>query len=206
MRGRVVVCKEHNAPFEIEEYAVPELEPGAILLRMVQSGICGSDLHYWRGRPGQRAAAADGAGDGARGVRGGAQPGEGGDAGLARQAAAGGGPGGVYGDIPVQPVSFVPEGIWEPVRESSVSGGGRLSVLYGHVRGLFVPTAGTPNFPGAGRHFGRGAGAGELRHGDGDAGADFGGGGSGGLGGDSGSGRAGPDGDGGGEGYGGRTG
>ena len=49
MQGRVVVCKEHNAPFVIEEYTVPELEPGAILLRMVQSGICGSDLHYWRG-------------------------------------------------------------------------------------------------------------------------------------------------------------
>ena len=49
MRGRVVVCKEHNQPFVIEEYTVPEIEPGAILLRMVQSGICGSDLHYWRG-------------------------------------------------------------------------------------------------------------------------------------------------------------
>ena len=49
MRGRVVVCKEHNRPFVIEEYTVPVLEPGAILLRMVQSGICGSDLHYWRG-------------------------------------------------------------------------------------------------------------------------------------------------------------
>ena len=49
MKGRVVVCKEHNKPFAIEEYTVPAIEPGAILLKMVQSGICGSDLHYWRG-------------------------------------------------------------------------------------------------------------------------------------------------------------
>lgn len=49
MKGRVVICKEHKKPFVIEEYEVPNLEPGAILLKMVQSGICGSDLHYWRG-------------------------------------------------------------------------------------------------------------------------------------------------------------
>ena len=49
MKGRVVVCKEHNKPFVIEEYEVPALEPGAILLEMKQAGICGSDLHYWRG-------------------------------------------------------------------------------------------------------------------------------------------------------------
>ena len=50
MKGRGVVCKEHNKPFVIEEYEVPGLEPGSILLRMVQSGICGSDLHVYEGR------------------------------------------------------------------------------------------------------------------------------------------------------------
>ena len=49
MKGRVVVCKEYGKPFEIEEYEVPEPEPGAVLLRMTQAGICGSDLHVWRG-------------------------------------------------------------------------------------------------------------------------------------------------------------
>ncbi|MBD47660.1 MAG: zinc-binding alcohol dehydrogenase [Dehalococcoidia bacterium] len=49
MKGRVAVCKEHSKPFVIEEYEVPALEPGAILLEMKQAGICGSDLHYWRG-------------------------------------------------------------------------------------------------------------------------------------------------------------
>ena len=49
MKGRIVVCKEYGNPFEIEEYDVPTPEPGAVLLRMTQAGICGSDLHVWRG-------------------------------------------------------------------------------------------------------------------------------------------------------------
>ena len=49
MKGRVVICKEYNKPFEIEEFEVPVPEPGAVLLRMTQAGICGSDLHTWRG-------------------------------------------------------------------------------------------------------------------------------------------------------------
>ena len=48
-KGRVVVCREYGKPFEIREYEVPDPEPGAIILRMTQSGICGSDLHVWRG-------------------------------------------------------------------------------------------------------------------------------------------------------------
>lgn len=47
--GRVVVIKEYHKPFEIEEYEVPDPEPGGIILRMTQAGICGSDLHTWRG-------------------------------------------------------------------------------------------------------------------------------------------------------------
>jgi threonine dehydrogenase-like Zn-dependent dehydrogenase len=49
MKGRVVVVREYGQPFEIQEYDVPEPEPGAVLLRMTQAGICGSDLHTWRG-------------------------------------------------------------------------------------------------------------------------------------------------------------
>ena len=48
-QGRVVVLKEYGKPFVIEEYEVPDPEPGAIVLRMTQAGICGSDLHRWRG-------------------------------------------------------------------------------------------------------------------------------------------------------------
>jgi D-arabinose 1-dehydrogenase-like Zn-dependent alcohol dehydrogenase len=49
MKGRVVVVKEYGKPFEIEEYDVPEPEHGAVLLRMTQAGVCGSDLHTYRG-------------------------------------------------------------------------------------------------------------------------------------------------------------
>jgi threonine dehydrogenase-like Zn-dependent dehydrogenase len=48
-KGRVVVVKEYMKPFVIEEYEVPDPEPGAILLKITQAGICGSDLHTWRG-------------------------------------------------------------------------------------------------------------------------------------------------------------
>jgi D-arabinose 1-dehydrogenase-like Zn-dependent alcohol dehydrogenase len=54
MKGRVVVLKEYRKPFEIEEFEVPDPEPGAVLLRMTQAGICGSDLHSWRGDREQR--------------------------------------------------------------------------------------------------------------------------------------------------------
>ena len=49
MKGRVVICQEYSKPFEIEEFDVPDPEPGAVMLRMTQAGICGSDLHTWRG-------------------------------------------------------------------------------------------------------------------------------------------------------------
>jgi threonine dehydrogenase-like Zn-dependent dehydrogenase len=54
VKGRVVVLKEYAQPFVIEEYEVPEPEPGAVLLEITQAGICGSDLHSWRGDREQR--------------------------------------------------------------------------------------------------------------------------------------------------------
>ena len=47
--GRVVIHTEHGKPFEIREYDLPDPEPGAVILKMTQAGICGSDLHTWRG-------------------------------------------------------------------------------------------------------------------------------------------------------------
>ncbi len=47
--GRVIVCQEYGKPFEIREYDLPDPEPGAIILKITQAGICGSDLHNWRG-------------------------------------------------------------------------------------------------------------------------------------------------------------
>ena len=54
MKGRVVVLKGYREPLEIQEFDIPDPEPGAVLLRMTQAGICGSDLHSWRGDRQQR--------------------------------------------------------------------------------------------------------------------------------------------------------
>lgn len=35
--------------FEIREYPTPPVEPGGILVKVSAGGICGSDLHFWRG-------------------------------------------------------------------------------------------------------------------------------------------------------------
>ena len=35
--------------FEFTELPPPPVEPGGILVRVTSAGICGSDLHYWRG-------------------------------------------------------------------------------------------------------------------------------------------------------------
>lgn len=47
--GRVAVWTGLGKPIAIREYAVPDPEPGAILVKIRLAGICGSDLHGWRG-------------------------------------------------------------------------------------------------------------------------------------------------------------
>jgi len=49
MTGRVAVLREYGGEFELREYPVPEVEPGAILVKLTRAGVCGSDLHIWRG-------------------------------------------------------------------------------------------------------------------------------------------------------------
>lgn len=49
LKGRKALLRSYHAPFDIIEEAVPDPEPGAIILKVVQAGICGSDLHHWRG-------------------------------------------------------------------------------------------------------------------------------------------------------------
>ncbi|MGH2600606.1 MAG: alcohol dehydrogenase catalytic domain-containing protein, partial [Dehalococcoidia bacterium] len=49
MKGRMAVITGYGKPFELREQDVPDPEPGAVVLRMSQAGICGSDLHTWRG-------------------------------------------------------------------------------------------------------------------------------------------------------------
>jgi len=49
MKGRVVVFKGARLPYEFQEFDVPDPEPGAVVLKVTQAGVCGSDLHRWRG-------------------------------------------------------------------------------------------------------------------------------------------------------------
>jgi L-iditol 2-dehydrogenase len=49
MTGRVAVLKAYGGDFELREYPVPDPEAGAILVRLTRAGVCGSDLHIWRG-------------------------------------------------------------------------------------------------------------------------------------------------------------
>jgi D-arabinose 1-dehydrogenase-like Zn-dependent alcohol dehydrogenase len=49
MMGRVAVLKAYGGDFELRAYPVPDPEPGATLIRLTRAGVCGSDLHIWRG-------------------------------------------------------------------------------------------------------------------------------------------------------------
>jgi L-iditol 2-dehydrogenase len=49
MKGRIAVITRHSGDFEIREYPVPEVEPDAALVKITRGGVCGSDLHIWRG-------------------------------------------------------------------------------------------------------------------------------------------------------------
>src|SRR3970040_2275743 len=49
MKGRVAVLRAYGGEFELREYRVPDPEPGASVIRLTRAGICGSDLHIWRG-------------------------------------------------------------------------------------------------------------------------------------------------------------
>jgi threonine dehydrogenase-like Zn-dependent dehydrogenase len=49
MNGRTAVLRAYGGEFELREYPVPDPEPGAILVRLTRAGVCGSDLHIWRG-------------------------------------------------------------------------------------------------------------------------------------------------------------
>lgn len=47
--GRAAVYTDVGNPFEIREYTVPDPPPDGLIVRITSAGICGSDLHIWRG-------------------------------------------------------------------------------------------------------------------------------------------------------------
>jgi threonine dehydrogenase-like Zn-dependent dehydrogenase len=47
--ARASVLEGFNAPLSLRRYEIPVLEPGAALVRTQMAGICGTDVHLWRG-------------------------------------------------------------------------------------------------------------------------------------------------------------
>ena len=48
-QGRAALFYGPGKPFELKEYAVPEPEPGTLVMKISVANVCGSDLHQWRG-------------------------------------------------------------------------------------------------------------------------------------------------------------
>jgi threonine dehydrogenase-like Zn-dependent dehydrogenase len=55
--GRAAVFVGPRRPFELREYPLPEPAPDAVVVRVTQANVCGSDLHLWRGDLAQMAPA-----------------------------------------------------------------------------------------------------------------------------------------------------
>lgn len=46
---RAAVITAHHKPLEVQRIPVPELEPGAILVKIETATLCGTDIHRWHG-------------------------------------------------------------------------------------------------------------------------------------------------------------
>src|SRR6186713_3137790 len=47
--AKAAVLEKFNAPLVMREYSLPVVEPGAVLVRTEMAGICGTDVHLWKG-------------------------------------------------------------------------------------------------------------------------------------------------------------
>lgn len=52
---RAALIRELNQPLVVEDVPIPELDPGALLVRIVSSTLCGTDVHRWHGGLGMKA-------------------------------------------------------------------------------------------------------------------------------------------------------
>jgi len=50
MRKVIALLTEFNAPLEIREEEIAPLEEGEVLVELAASGVCGSDVHMWKGK------------------------------------------------------------------------------------------------------------------------------------------------------------
>ena len=46
---RAAVITAHNQPLQIQRVPIPDLEPGALLVKITASTLCGTDVHRWHG-------------------------------------------------------------------------------------------------------------------------------------------------------------
>lgn len=54
-KSRVALLVEYGKPLEMGERPIPEVEPNAILVKNELAGVCGTDVHQWRGKMGIKA-------------------------------------------------------------------------------------------------------------------------------------------------------
>ena len=50
MRATAMVLHRFNEPLEEREFPLPSLNEGELLVEILASGVCGSDVHMWRGK------------------------------------------------------------------------------------------------------------------------------------------------------------
>jgi L-iditol 2-dehydrogenase len=49
---RAAALVGYNKPLEIREFPIPEVEAGGIMVKVEMAGVCGTDVHQWRGNIG----------------------------------------------------------------------------------------------------------------------------------------------------------
>ena len=48
--AKASVLERFNAPLQLRDFPLPSrLEPGAALVRTEMAGVCGTDVHLWKG-------------------------------------------------------------------------------------------------------------------------------------------------------------
>ena len=50
---RAAVITAHNKPLEIQQAPIPKLDPGSLLVKIIASTLCGTDVHRWHGPLGE---------------------------------------------------------------------------------------------------------------------------------------------------------
>ena len=49
MKSKAMVLTGFRQPLEMQEFEIPALKEGQILIKLDAIGVCGSDVHMWKG-------------------------------------------------------------------------------------------------------------------------------------------------------------